>query len=133
MLDGEHVTVEVGYPTPPLDREVEETHRVPDERLDPAPEERRVPLREVGRAGVAELVGEADLGELVEQRVQLARVERIAELPDQVGRPQQAGFRPGLPVLVVRGHGEPHPTAVGSARTIEPALPMEASRASRAG
>ena len=43
------------------------------------PEESRIGLGDVGRGGVAELRIDADLGELVEQRVELARLKRIGK------------------------------------------------------
>ena len=74
MLNREHMTVEVGHPAPPLNSEIEKADCIPDDRLDLALEERRIPLCKVSRVGIAELVVEADLGELVEQRVQFAGV-----------------------------------------------------------
>ena len=53
------------------------------------PEESRIGLGDVGRGGVAELRIDADLGELVEQRVELARIKRIGKLPDEIGRPDK--------------------------------------------
>ena len=49
---------------------------------------------DVGRGGVAEARIDADLGKLVEQRVELARIKRIGKLPDEIGRPDKPGFRP---------------------------------------
>ena len=39
-------------------------------------------LSQIGRSLIAKLPVEADLGKLVEQRVELARVERVAQLAD---------------------------------------------------
>lgn len=69
MLGGEHVGIEVGHPDTPSLSQVEEMGRIADHRLDPAPEERRVALSEVGRAVVAEPAIESSLGELVEKCV----------------------------------------------------------------
>ena len=47
--------------------------RIPNIRLDLAPEKRRILFRNVRRAGIPQLLVGADLGKLMEQRVQLAR------------------------------------------------------------
>ena len=90
VLHLEHVAIEIGDPLPPLDREFKITKSVPDERLDLAPEEARILVGHIGRAGVAEPCIAADLLELVEQRVELSRIEGVGELADQIGSPQQA-------------------------------------------
>ena len=89
MLHLEHVAIKIGDPLPPLDREFKITKRIPDERLDLAPEEARILVGHIGRAGVAEPCIAADLLELVEQRVELSRIEGVGELADQIGSPQQ--------------------------------------------
>ena len=107
MLDLEHVAIEIGDPLPALDRELEITERIADERLDLAPEEARILVGDVGRAGVAEPRVAADLVELVEQRVELSRVERVGELADEIGSAQQARLCVCLRVVVVLRNRKP--------------------------
>lgn len=70
MLDGGRMTVEVGNPTQPLERKIENANRIPDDRLDLARE--KAPGTTPPRS--AEPAVEADFGELVELQVQFALV-----------------------------------------------------------
>ena len=89
VLLGEHVGIEVGDPLLALDGALQVLERIADVGLDRLPEEARVALGEIGRRLVAETLGDPGLGELVVEGVELARIERIGELADQVGRAQQ--------------------------------------------
>src|SRR5215213_12012640 len=66
-------------------------------RGDTVPVEIGIAFDQVGRGGVAELPIEADLLELVEERVGLLHVERISELTDQIRRLHQT------PLAIFRG------------------------------
>ncbi len=100
LLD-EDVAVELGEPRLALLGVVEMADGVLDVGLDRGPEEARIGFGEIGRALVAARLRDADLGELVEECIQLARIERVGELADQVGRAYQAGLARGILVVVV--------------------------------
>src|SRR5271166_3698122 len=55
--------------------------------LDLAPIELRIVFDHIGRATIAELLVNAVFGEFVVERVQFARVERVAQLTDQIAGP----------------------------------------------
>ena len=84
MLGAEHVAVQVCDPLPARRRHVQVRDRLVQVGRDAAPVEVGIALDQVGRGGVAELAVKADLLELIEQRIGLLQVERVAELPDQV-------------------------------------------------
>src|SRR5918995_7328205 len=92
VLDLEDVAIEVGDPLPPLDRELKIAEGFGDERLDLAPEKARIVVGDVGWRREAEPLGGAGLGEFMEERVELALVERVAELADEVGGAHEPGF-----------------------------------------
>src|SRR4029453_6421818 len=104
VLDGEDVAVEIRDPLLALDGELEVTERVPDIGLDAAPEERRILLDHVGRAGIAVALGHPGFQELVVERVEAPQIEGVGELPDQVGRPHQPRLGAGLVMLAVLRH-----------------------------
>ena len=54
--------------------------------------ELRISVHEIGGRRVAKLLIHSDLFELVIQRVRFAQIVRIAELADEIGRPQQQAF-----------------------------------------
>ena len=103
VLHHEHITVEIGDPLPPFHRQLQIAERVADEGLDLAPEETWVFVSEVGRAGITELRVASDFLEFMKQGVELALVERIGELADEIRGSQQTclGVGPGV-VLVLR-------------------------------
>ena len=90
MLDLEDIAIEIGNPLPTLDRQLKISDRAPDERFHFAPEEAGILISEVSWRLIAETLVAADLLELTEERIELARVERIAQLSDQIGGAQQA-------------------------------------------
>ena len=106
MLLDEHMRVELGDPLLAFDGALEMLQRRADVGLDHAPEEARIALGEIGGRLEVEPLGDAGLDELVEQRVQLARIVGIGELADQVGGADQAGLGMGVGVVVVLGHRE---------------------------
>src|SRR5262249_52087519 len=77
-----------------------------DVLLDFAPVELWVVFHQVGRTVIAEFLGNSVLDKLSIQRVQLSQVERIGQLPDKVGGPDQAGFSIGLCVILVIRDGK---------------------------
>ena len=84
-LGAEHVGVEVGDPLPAVGSDVQIADRGLHVGSDAVPVELWVLVDEIGRRLVAELAVEAGLLEFVVERVGLADVVRIAELPDQIG------------------------------------------------
>ena len=98
--------------------------RRPEVGLDPAPEEARVLLGQVGRVPAADPLGDPDLAELVVERRQLAQVGRVGELPDQVRRPHQPRLALGLGVVPVLRHREP-------GQLDRPAQPLDVEAAER--
>src|SRR4029077_5387347 len=87
VLDREDVAVEGGRPLLPLPRHPEITQSVADVRLDLAPIKLRIVVDHVGRTSITKLLVNAGLDEFVVERVQLARIERIAQLADEVPGP----------------------------------------------
>ena len=83
VLDLEDIAVEIGNPLPTLDRQLQISDRAPDERFHFAPEEAGILISEVCWRLIAEPLIAADLLEFTEERIELARVERIAQLPDR--------------------------------------------------
>ena len=78
---------------PPLNRQVEIADSIADERHNLGPEERRIAFSNIGRALETESLVHADLCELMIERVELARVERVSELADQICSSDQARLR----------------------------------------
>src|SRR3954451_24157891 len=107
VLLHEHVRVQLRHPQPPVRRPLQVAQRRPDVGLDLAPEEARVPLRQVGRVAVAEPLRHPGLAELAEQRRQLARVGRVGQLADQVRRPHQPALSLRLRVVPILRPREP--------------------------
>src|SRR6516162_3958204 len=101
MLDGEDVAVEGSDPQLTLHRHLEITQCVTDITLDLAPIKLRIVVDEIGGAAIAELLVNAGFSEFVVERVEFARVERIAQLADQVAGPDQARVRVGGGVVFV--------------------------------
>src|SRR5260363_277582 len=83
-LGAKHIGIEIGDPLPASGRHVEIADFGLDVRRDAVPIELRVAMDDVGRRIIAELAVDADLLELVVQRIGLADVVRIAELPDEI-------------------------------------------------
>ena len=95
MLGAEHVTVQVRDPLPPRGGDVQMRNRFLQMGRDAVPVEIGKALDQVRWRRVTELTVQPDLLELLEQRVGLLEVERIAELPDQIGSLDQ----PPLPIF----------------------------------
>ena len=77
--------MEVRDPLPAGRRHIQVFYSVVEVHRDAVPEKRRVLLNNVGRRRIAKLPVGADLFELPIERVCLARVQGIAELPDEIG------------------------------------------------
>src|SRR5260370_11556451 len=84
-----NIGVEIGNPLPAVRRDVEIANGGLNVWRHAVPVELRIFVDDVGGAVVAELAVEAGLFELAIERVGLADIMRIAELPDQVGGSQQ--------------------------------------------
>src|SRR5271165_6140940 len=106
MLDREDVAVEGRGPLLTLHGHLEITQRVTDITLDLAPIELRIAVDHIGRTTIAEPLVNAVFDEFVVERVQLARVQRIAQLTDQIAGPDQGRFRVGCGVVFVVRHWE---------------------------
>ena len=104
MLHHEDMGVEVGEPQPALRRHVEGVDGLAEKRLDLGPEEAGIVIGHVGRRAVAQELVDADLLELVEQRIELAGVERIAELADEVGGAHERRLGVGRGMIGVVRH-----------------------------
>ena len=63
------------------------TQRVTDIVLDLAPIELRIVIDQIGRTTISELLVNAGFDEFVVERVQLARIERIAQLANEIAGP----------------------------------------------
>src|SRR5262249_37325618 len=107
VLDFEYMGVKIGSPlaTPHGERKI--PHRIADEGLDLRPKEARIVVGDVSGSLVTELAIHSDLFELVEQGVELSRIERIGKLTDQIGRPHEPGLGIGFLVHLVLRHREP--------------------------
>src|SRR5215469_5227059 len=106
MLDREDVTVEASDPLLALHGHLEIPQCVANIALDLAPIELRIVLNEIGWTAVAQLLVNTGFDKLVVERVELARVERIAQLANQIAGSDQASFRVGGGVVVVLRHWE---------------------------
>src|SRR6516165_9528560 len=60
---------------------------------------------QIGRATIAELLVNAGFSEFVVERVEFARVERIAQLADQIASPDQASLRVGGGMVFDKRYG----------------------------
>src|SRR4029079_18034717 len=103
----EYVAVEGCHPLAPARCELEITYRGLDLWSDRVPVELRIFVDDVRRRVVTELLVETDLFKFVEQGIGLFQVAGIAELPDQVGRPQQQALFLGEVVIRRRRVGQP--------------------------
>ena len=106
MFDCEDVAVEGRDPSLTLHRHVEISKRVADVALDLIPIELRIMVDEIGGAIVTELLVNADFGEFVIKRIELTRVERIAQLADEICGPDQTRFGIGRGVVFILRHRE---------------------------
>src|SRR6516164_1352660 len=102
MLDGEDVAVEGSDPQLTLHRHLEVTQCVTDITLDLAPIKLRIVVDEIGGARIVELLVNAGFSEFVKERVELARVERVAQLADQIAGSNQTSVRIGGGMVFVQ-------------------------------
>ena len=101
MLLDEDVGVKLGDPLLALDRPLQVAQRRVEIGLDLRPEETRKLLRQIGCRLVAELARMPGLDKLVVECIELARMVRIAQLPDQVGRTDQRRLGVGRCMIAV--------------------------------
>jgi hypothetical protein len=87
MLDREDVAVEGGDPLLTLHGHLEITQSVADIALDLASIELRIAVDHIGWTGIAELLVNAGFDEFRVERVQFARIKRIAQLTDEIADP----------------------------------------------
>src|SRR6516162_9401907 len=106
MLDRKDVAVEGRDPLLTLHGHLEITQCVAEIALDLTPIELRIVVDQIRRTAVAQLLVNAGFDKFVIERVELARVERIAQLADQIAGPDQARLRIGSGVVVVIGYRE---------------------------
>ena len=95
MLGAEDVAVQLRDPLLAADRHVEIPNGGYQVLGHARPEEVRVTLNQISRRGIAKLLRDADLGELMKQGIGLAQVVEIAKLADQVAartRPASASI-----------------------------------------
>lgn len=107
MLDGKHIAIQLGDPLPALHRQLQMTDCGTNVRLDLVPKEVGIPFSEIGWSGVTQLLIDTCLGELMKQCIELAWIKRISQLPNQIGRPNQASFGVGFSVIPIVWYGEP--------------------------
>src|SRR5580692_7221996 len=85
----EHIGVKARDPLPSAGSDVEIADRGLNVRRDTFPIKLRIEVRDIGWRRVAQLTVEPDFLELLVQRVGLAEIVWIAQLPDQIGGAQQ--------------------------------------------
>src|SRR3954467_762868 len=102
----EHVAVEIGDPLPADLGLVEIADLGLDVRCDAVPIELRIAIHDVGRRVVTELAVDADLLELIVERIGFAQIIGIAELSDEVGSAQYRGV---LIILLTFASRKPRP------------------------
>src|SRR5713101_9919122 len=106
MLDFEDVAVEGRGPLLTLHGHLEITQSVTDIALDLAPKELRIAFDQIGRTTITEPFVNTGFDEFVVERVELAQVERITQLTDQIAGPDQPRLRVGSGVVFVVRHWE---------------------------
>ena len=89
------------YPMAALHRQLEIFDAIADIGFHLAPEEPGISLGQIGRAGIAQPFVDPYFGELMEQCIELARIQRVGQLSDQIGSAQQASLGVGLGVIVI--------------------------------
>src|SRR5689334_16702009 len=101
MLHSEHVAVELGEPLTPFHRLFQMASGIPDIRFNLGPEEARISLSQIGWACIAKLRVQAGFGELMEQRIDLAWIQRVGELAYEVSGTKQSRLCVGRRVVGV--------------------------------
>ena len=64
-------------------------------------------LYKVERTCISKFLGSADLGEFMEERVDLSMVKRVGHLADKIGGAHEGWFALGIELPRVVGHGKP--------------------------
>jgi hypothetical protein len=106
MFQCEHIAIKLRNPLPPLHRQFEVTYCSADVRLYLTQKEQRILFGDICGTSKAQLLTNSGLGELIEKRIDLARVQRVSKLSDQIGCSQQASLGLGFRVISVIRHGE---------------------------
>ncbi len=106
MLDRKYVAVELRYPLPSFHCQFEMVYGVVYVGFHLTPKEPGVSLGHVGGISITQLLIYPDLSELMEECIELARIQRISELSNKVGSAQQAGLRVGFRVVPIVGYGK---------------------------
>ena len=101
MLDSEDVAVEACSPLLPLHGHLKITQSIAYVAFDLTPKKLRIIVDHVGRVGIAELLVNASLDQLVIKGVQLAGIKRVAQLADQIAGSDQACFGVRRRVVVI--------------------------------
>jgi hypothetical protein len=97
----------MGDPMASVGRQLQMADRIADIRFHCIPEESGVALRQIGRIAISKFLIYASLSELLEKCPDLARIERVPELSDQVGSPQQPRLRRRFSVICVVWYRKP--------------------------
>src|SRR5271170_3882096 len=101
MFDRKDVAVELRYPLPSFHCQFEMVYGVVYIGFHLTPEETRVPLGHVSWADITKHFIHPDLSELMKECIELARIQRIRKLSNEVGSAQQAGLCVCFPVIPV--------------------------------
>jgi hypothetical protein len=107
MLHLKDIGVQICDPLSAINRELQISERVPDEWLDLAPEKAGVLVGNISGRRVAQERGATHLRKLVEEGVELARIEWIGQLPNQIRRPKQASLGIGLGIILLQRNRKP--------------------------
>src|SRR6185312_4668845 len=106
VLDRENVAVEGRRPALALNGHLKITESVADIALDLVPIELRIAIDHVGRTLIAELFVDAIFDQFTVECIQLAQVERIAQLTDQIACPDQCRLRVGSGAVFLIRNGK---------------------------
>src|SRR6266849_703932 len=111
--------MEVRDPLPAGRRHIQVFYSVVEVHRDAVPEKRRVPLNNVGRRRIAQLPVGPDLLKFPIERVCLARVQGIAELPDEIGSLDQSRLQTAHLRAILRDWKACHLDCRRNARRVE--------------
>src|SRR5262245_20153563 len=107
MFNLENVAVQICYPLPPFERQIQVRHRIRDNWRNLAPIETWISVGDVSRALVAKPSVTTDFLELMKERVELARVKRVCKLSNQIRGSHEAGLSIRLAMVVIVWNGKP--------------------------